>query len=96
MARVGDRVVMEGTKIGSARREGTLVGMNGPLLRVRWGDGQETILTPAPGSIQFLPAARRAAVSSTAKAPARTNAKRATTTRDAKGAPSKGRGTKRR
>jgi len=56
MPKVGDRVIIEGAKIGQQRREGSLVGITGSLLNVRWIDGTSSLLTPGAGSITFLPA----------------------------------------
>lgn len=55
MPKPGDRVIVEGTKVGGGRREGTLVDVVGRLIRVRWDGGSETIMTPAPGAVRFLP-----------------------------------------
>ncbi len=54
MPKEGDRVVVEGTKVGGGRREGTLVGKVGSLIRVRWSDGAESIMAPGAGSVRFL------------------------------------------
>jgi len=54
MPKPGDRVVIEGTKVGGGRREGTLVEMSGPLMRVRWEDGGESYIAPGAGSVRFL------------------------------------------
>jgi uncharacterized protein DUF1918 len=55
MAKIGDRVVVEGSKVGGGRREGTLTQVVGSLIRVRWNEGGETLMAPAAGAIQFLP-----------------------------------------
>ncbi len=61
-AHVGDHVVVEGAKVGQARRRGEVVeilhGAGGDRLRVRWeGDEHETLL--APGSdVRVEPAGR--------------------------------------
>ena len=55
MPKAGDRVVIEGSKVGGGRREGTLVGTVGSLIRVRWTDGGETIMAPGAGAVRFLP-----------------------------------------
>jgi Domain of unknown function (DUF1876)/Domain of unknown function (DUF1918) len=52
-AHVGDHVVVEGAKVGLARRRGEVLeilpGAAGPRLRVRWeGDDHETVLAPGP------------------------------------------------
>jgi len=54
MPKPGDRVVIEGSKVGGGRREGTLVEMSGPLMRVRWEDGAESYMAPSPGSVRIL------------------------------------------
>jgi uncharacterized protein DUF1918 len=61
MPKAGDRVVVEGTKVGGARREGTLVGMVGSLVKIRWTDGGETIMAPGAGAIRFLPGTSKSA-----------------------------------
>jgi len=60
MPKPGDRVVVEGTKIGGARREGTLVELSGPLMKVRWNEGGETIMAPGAGAVTFLPGTGKA------------------------------------
>lgn len=57
MPKQGDRVVVEGTKVGGGRREGTLVGTVGSLIKVRWTDGGETIMAPGAGAVRIFPAA---------------------------------------
>jgi hypothetical protein len=52
-ARVGDRLVMEGKKVGQAPRSGEVVRVEGtpsrPRYWVRWDDGHESLVTPAAG-----------------------------------------------
>jgi hypothetical protein len=55
MPKPGDRVVVEGSKVGGGRREGTLVETLGSLIKVRWTDGGETIMAPGAGAVTFLP-----------------------------------------
>jgi len=55
MPKTGDRVIIEGTKLGQLRREGTLVEQIGTLLKVRWSDGAESLITPGAGSVRFEP-----------------------------------------
>ena len=55
MAKVGDRVLVEGLKVGGAKREGTPLSVAGSLIRVRWADGAETMFIPGPGTV--LPSA---------------------------------------
>lgn len=51
-AKVGDRVVVEGAKVGHARRQGEVLDVtrSGSVIyyRVRWQDGQETVFFPGP------------------------------------------------
>ena len=67
MPKPGDRVVVEGTKVGGGRREGTLIELSGRLMKIRWNEGGESIMAPGAGAITFLPGSAKAAK---AKAPA--------------------------
>ena len=74
MPKPGDRVVVEGTKMGGARREGILVSQAGSLIKVRWNDGGETMMAPGAGAVTFLsgkakPAAAKATTKAKAAAP---------------------------
>ena len=46
----GDRVVIEGAKVGQARRSGKVVGVEGTTdhrrLWVQWEDGHQSLLVP--------------------------------------------------
>ena len=78
MPKAGDRVVVEGSKVGGARREGTLVGTIGSLIKVRWEDGGETMMAPGAGAVRFLPGSPKTAKSgSTAKKAAPASKKQA-------------------
>jgi hypothetical protein len=48
---VGDRIIVQGTKVGQARRDGEIVEVidtPGPRhYRVRWSDGHESIFFPS-------------------------------------------------
>ncbi len=55
MPKVGDRIVVEGSKVGGARREGTLKKLVGSMIQVRWTDGSETLFSPGAGTVQYLP-----------------------------------------
>jgi hypothetical protein len=83
MPKPGDRVVVEGSKVGGSRREGTLVETLGSLIKVRWTDGGETIMAPGAGSVSFLPGSAKAAKSS-ATAPKKKAAKPAAKAKSAK------------
>ena len=54
MPKIGDRVVVEGMKVGGARREGTLTKVVGQMIQVKWSDGAETLFSPGAGSVQYL------------------------------------------
>lgn len=49
-AREGDRVIVEGNKVGQARRSGKIVDVmkarEAQHYRVRWDDGHETVFYP--------------------------------------------------
>ena len=51
-ARRGDRVIVEGNKVGQARRSGEILDVvtarEGEHYRVRWDDGHETVFYPGP------------------------------------------------
>jgi len=70
MPKPGDRIVVEGTKVGGGRREGTLLELSGSLMRVRWEDGGETFMAPGAGAVRFLPKSASSAGKPKAKAPA--------------------------
>ena len=50
-AQVGDRIIVEGSKVGQGRRDGEIVEVidaPGPRhYRVRWSDGHESIFFPS-------------------------------------------------
>lgn len=68
MPKPGDRVVVEGSKVGGSRREGTLLETVGSLIKVRWTDGGETILAPGAGAVRFLPGSSKGAKGATGAA----------------------------
>jgi hypothetical protein len=76
MPKVGDYVIIEGTKVGAVRREGNLVGVVGSLLKIQWVDGTESMISPGAGSIRIEPRAASSKASSK-KAPAAKKAKQA-------------------
>lgn len=75
MAKPGDRVIVEGTKVGGGRREGTLVETVGRLIKVRWDGGSETLMTPAPGAVRFLPGSSKTARGDGGRSKSRASAK---------------------
>ena len=59
-ASVGDRIVVESQKVGTAAREGEILEVlettSGINYRVRWEDGHETEFRPAAGIARIIPA----------------------------------------
>jgi hypothetical protein len=63
MVQVGDHVVVESEKVGSATRSGVVTAVDGRLLTVRWDNGGESMFIPSAGSLQVTsgkPAAQEA------------------------------------
>ena len=60
---VGDRIVVESQKVGTAAREGKILEVRettfGINYRVQWADGHETDFRPAAGSARIIPARKR-------------------------------------
>lgn len=54
MVKVGDRIRLSSMK--GSDREGVVIAVAGPLVRVRWPSEQETTLVPAPGTLTVLAA----------------------------------------
>jgi hypothetical protein len=54
MAEIGDRVIVESEKVGQAQRRGTVIGLSGHMLRLRWEDGTESLLTPGAGALRVV------------------------------------------
>ena len=56
----GDRILIDAKKVGFPPREGEVLQViHGDLAvsyRVRWADGAETLISPAPGSARFVSA----------------------------------------
>lgn len=74
MPKVGDRIVIQGTKLGQSRREGDVLETIGSLMKIRWADGSESLLTPGAGTVSVLTGRSKAAAKATkakAKAPAK-------------------------
>jgi len=53
-AEVGDRLILEGERLGQARRVGEVMAIHGtasrPYLRIRWDDGHESLFVPGAGA----------------------------------------------
>ncbi len=52
MVEVGDRVLVESEKVGSATRSGVVSAVDGRLITVRWDSGSESVFVPSAGSLQ--------------------------------------------
>jgi hypothetical protein len=56
-AKVGDRIVIESEKVGTAERRGEILEVieheTNTEYRVRWDDGRETGIRPHAGSVRF-------------------------------------------
>jgi hypothetical protein len=61
--KAGDRIIVESETVGTPAREGEIVeviqGEVGVRYRVRWSDGQESVLSPAGGSARIVSDAPR-------------------------------------
>jgi hypothetical protein len=57
-AKQGDRIAVEAEHVGEAEREGEILeiieGSTSVTYRVRWGDGRETLFTPAAGAMRVI------------------------------------------
>jgi Domain of unknown function (DUF1918) len=51
MVNVGDRVVVESEKVGSATRSGVVTAVDGSMITVRWDTGGESVFVPSAGSL---------------------------------------------
>jgi hypothetical protein len=62
-ANVGDRIVIESEKVGTAARRGEILEViehqTRTEYRVRWDDGRETGIRPQAGSVRIEPAAAK-------------------------------------
>jgi hypothetical protein len=59
-ANVGDRIIVESEKVGTAERRGEILEViehqTSTEYRVRWEDGRETAIRPHAGSVRIEPA----------------------------------------
>jgi hypothetical protein len=62
-AKVGDRIMVESSKVGVATREGEVLAViaadYGRRYQVRWSDGHETTIHPAPGTLRVVTASTK-------------------------------------
>jgi ribosomal 30S subunit maturation factor RimM len=62
-AQIGDQIIVESNKVGQGRRVGDVVdvlkGSAGLHFRVRWDNGQETVLYPSSDAVVVHPDRRQ-------------------------------------
>ncbi|HZD74163.1 MAG TPA: DUF1918 domain-containing protein [Actinomycetota bacterium] len=54
MADVGDRVQIESEKVGSVTRTGTVTGVDGRMITVRWDTGGQSMFVPSAGCLHVI------------------------------------------
>jgi Domain of unknown function (DUF1918) len=54
MVRVGDRVLIESEKVGSATRSGKVTRVDGHMITVEWDSGRQSVFVPSAGSLQIV------------------------------------------
>jgi hypothetical protein len=54
MVQVGDRVEVDGRRVGQQRRPGVVTSVNGSLVSVRWEDGHQSTFVPAAGTMSVV------------------------------------------
>ncbi|HEX8863210.1 MAG TPA: DUF1918 domain-containing protein [Actinomycetes bacterium] len=52
MVEVGDRVLVESEKVGTATRSGVVTAVDGPLITVQWDSGSSSMFVPSAGCLQ--------------------------------------------
>jgi hypothetical protein len=52
MVEVGDRVLVESEKVGSATRCGVVTAIEDMLITVQWDSGSESVFVPSAGSLR--------------------------------------------
>ena len=52
MVEVGDRVLVESEKVGTATRSGVVTAVDGPLITVKWDTGSSSMFVPSAGCLQ--------------------------------------------
>jgi hypothetical protein len=54
MVEIGDMVEVEAEKVGGTPRTGTVISVEGQLIRIRWSTGEESTFVPAAGSLRVV------------------------------------------
>ncbi len=96
----GDRVILEGNKVGGGRREGEILAVKGSFLEIRWPDGSSSLISPGPGVLRVVdgrrsrvaaPASRSGGKAKVKAAKATAKKEKSATVRKAAGKTAKGR-----
>ena len=51
MIEIGDRVLVESEKVGTATRSGVVTAVDGPLITVKWDTGSSSMFVPSAGCL---------------------------------------------
>jgi hypothetical protein len=54
MVKVGDKVLVESEKVGSATRSGVVTEVDGRMITVRWESGTQSVFVPSAGSLKVV------------------------------------------
>jgi hypothetical protein len=54
MVKVGDKVLVESEKVGSATRSGVVTEVDGRMITVRWESGTQSVFVPSAGSLTVV------------------------------------------
>jgi len=54
MVNVGDRVRIESQRVGSVTRIGTVTGIEGRMITVRWDSGSQSMFVPSAGCLEVI------------------------------------------
>jgi hypothetical protein len=54
MVKVGDKVLVESEKVGSATRSGVVTEVDGRMITVRWESGTQSVFIPSAGSLKVV------------------------------------------
>jgi hypothetical protein len=54
MVEIGDRILVESEKVGSAVRSGVVTAVDDRLITVRWDSGSESVFVPSAGSLRVI------------------------------------------
>jgi len=54
MVNTGDRVIVDGRRVGQAPRTGVVTAVSGTLVTVRWDDGHVATFAPTAGNMTVM------------------------------------------